>query len=329
MKKNVCLLILLLQLYFSSAFAEGIVVAVSEQVKVGSPVITLGELAEISGSDTERIQNLRQLKLGAAPLPGSSFVLTKEVIDMRLGASGVDLSGVAWNIPNAVTVIGDSQVISGQLLIDKAVAAIRSQVGSDVGLDDLTISSVGQVQDAIVPPGSLAFTTTLPYGIRYNTPTTVTVDINVNERSITKVRLKFDVKLYRQVIIATREMNAREILTEDCLRYERMDIGHLPAGFVTDKTKIAGLMTRRTVTPGMVLTNSMVNRPAIVKQGSMVTLVAYIGNMKVTAGGQAMQNGCEGQLIRVLNVNSKRIVFGKILDEGTVQVLTYNGASNS
>jgi flagella basal body P-ring formation protein FlgA len=330
MGKKVCLLILLqLSFLFSSVFAEGMVVTISEQARVDGTIIKLGDLAEISGDNAERIQNLRQLKLGAAPLPGSSFVLTKEVIDMRLGAAGADLSGIVWQIPNNVTVTGNSQLVSGQLLIDKAVAAIRSQVGSGVEIDDLTISSVGQVQDVVAPPGNLAFNTSLLYGIRYNTPTTVTVGININERGFAKVGLRFDVKLYRQVIVAAREIDAREIITDDCLRYERMDIGHLAAGFVTDKSKIVGLMTRRQVTPGMVLTDSMVDKPAIVKRGSMVTLLARMGNMEVTTGGQAMQDGCEGQLIRVLNVNSKKIVFGKILNESTVQVLTYNGALNS
>jgi len=329
MSKKVWLLILLLQFCCSSVFAEGIVVTISEQAKVDGTIITLGQLAEISGGDAEQMQNLRQLKLGASPLPGSSFVLTKDIINMRLGAAGANFSGITWQIPNSVTVIGNSQIVSGQTLIDKAVAAIKSQVGSDAGIDNLTISSIGQVKDIVAPLGNLVFSTSLPYGVRYNTITTVNVDVNVNERGFAKVGLKFDVNLYSQVVVAAREINARELFTDDGLRYERMDIGHLPAGFVTDKNKILGLMARRQITPGMVMTNSIIIKPVLIKRGSVVNLIALTGNMEVTAPGIAMQDGYEGQLIRIKNSNSNKIVLGKVIDENKVQVLTYKSAAIS
>lgn len=329
MGKKICLLLLLQFCFcFHSAFAEGLVVVIAEQARVDGTIITLGELAQISGGDPEKIQNLRQLNLGTAPIPGSSFVLTKEVITMRLAAAGIDLSGNNWQIPTSVTVIGNSQLVSEQTLINKAISAIRSQVGSSVGSDDLMITSVGHVQDVVVPLGNIVLSTSLPYGIRYNVPSTVTVSVNVNERVFAKVALRFDVKLYRQVAVAARQVNAHEIFTDDSLRYERMDSGQLAAGFVIDKNKIVGLMARRPVTPGMVVTDSMVNKPIIIKRGSAVTLLARIASMEVTAIGQAMQDGCEGQLIRVQNANSNRIVLGKVLNESTVEVLTYKGISN-
>jgi flagella basal body P-ring formation protein FlgA len=325
MGKRICLL-LLLQLCFwcNLAFAEGVVVTIAEQAKVDGTTITLGDLAQITGSDAEKIQNLRQLNMGVAPLPGSSFVLTKEVITMRLeAAAGADFGAITWNIPANVAVIGKSQSISGQTLVNKAITAIRSQVGSSVSSEDLVITSVGRVQDVVAPLGNLVINTSLPYGIRYNTPTTVMVAINVNERVFSKVGLKFDVKLYRQVAVAARDVNAHEIFTDDSLRYERMDTGQLPAGFVTNKNKILGLMARRQITPGMVVTDSMVNKPVFVKRGNLITLLAHIGSMEVTSSGQAMQDGTEGQLIRVLNVNSNKAVFGRVINESTVQVLPF------
>lgn len=329
MGKKICLLILL-QLYIGlgSVFAEGVLVAIPEQVRVDGTIITLGEVAQISGGDTERIQSLRQLKLGNAPVPGGSFSMTKEVLEMRIAATGMDITGVTWQIPSSVTVTGNSQLVSEQTLIDRAIMAIRSQVGLRVNREDLIISSAGHVSDVIAPIGNLMLSTSLPYGIRYNTPTTVAIAVSVNDRGFTKVGLKFDVKLYRQVAVASREVNAHEIFTDDSLRYERMDTGLLAAGFVTDKNKILGLMSRRQVTPGMVITDSMVNKPPIVKRGSAVTLVARVGNMEVSAIGQAMQDGSEGQLIRVSNVNSNKIVLARVLDESTVQVLTNRGSIN-
>ena len=328
MGRKICLIILLeLCFCWNLAFAEGTVISIAEQARVDGAIITLGDLAEITGADAEKKQRLRQLRLGNAPLPGSSLVLTKEILDMRLAATGTDLSGITWQVPSSITITSNSQQISGQILTDKAIAAIRSQIGPNVSNEDLSIAAMGARQDIAAPVGKVTINTSLPYGVRYNTPTTVTMVVSVNEREFTKVGLKFDVKLYRQVAVAARQISAREILTDDNLRFQRMDVGKLGTGYYTDKNRVLGLMVRRQLTPGIVLIDSMVNKPAIVKRGSVVTLVARIGSMEVTATGQAMQDGIEGQLIRVQNANSNKIVLGKVLDESTIQVLTYKSAS--
>jgi len=318
-------LLMLLQmcLLMSSTFAAGITIVVAPEVSIEGTVMTLGQLSEISGDDTPWVNSLRQLKLGSAPPPGSSIVLTKELLDMRLAATGSNFSGIVWKIPDSITVTTRSQSISGQVLLDNAILAIAERSGSSVSSGELSITPIGSVQDIVIPMGDIVLTKDLPYGIHYNTPTTVQMTINVNGQVFTKKTLRFDVKLYRPVAVATSQVSPGEILTTDKLRYERMDTGRLGSGYYTDLNKVLGLATRRSLTPGMVITDSMVNKPVLIKRGSIVNLVARIGSMEVTAAGQAMQDGREGELIRVQNINSTKIISAKVLDANTVQVLTY------
>jgi len=285
--------------------------------------MTLGQLAEISGDDVEWVNSLRQLKLGSAPPLGSSIVLTKEVLNMRLRATGSDFSGIIWKIPDAVTVTTNSQSVSGQALIDKAVVAIEEQIGHSAKREDFTITPVGNMQDIIIPGGNVMLSSTVPYGVRYNTTTSVAVTVTVNGQLFSKVGLNFDVKLYNQVVVVNNQISLGEILTTDNVRYERMEIGRLGPGYSTNLSKVLGLAARRSLTPGMVVIDSMMTKPLLIKQGNMVNIAAYMGSMEVIAAGKAMQDGCAGQLIRVQNINSARIIFAKVLDESTVQVLTY------
>lgn len=317
------LILLQLWLLIAAANAEGITIVMSPEVRVEGAFITLGQLADISGDDMTRVSSLRQLKLGSAAAPGSSIVLTKELLGMRLAATGSDFRDIEWKIPDTVKVTTDFQVISGQALIDKAIVDLEGQAGLRASSGDLRITPIGSVQDIIVPRGQIVLTSYLPYGIRYNTPTTAQITIHVNNQVFTKINLKFNSKLYRQVAVATSQIAPGEILTTDKLRYERMDTGRLGTGYFTDMNKVLGLVTKRSLTPGMVVTDGMVNKPVLIKRGSLVNIVARIGSMEVTAAGQAMQNGHEGELIRVQNINSKKIISAKVLDEGTVQVLTY------
>lgn len=315
-------MVLQLWLLIAPANAEGIKIVIYPEVHVEEAFITLGQLADISGDDVTRVSSLRQLKLGSAAAPGSSIVLTKELMGMRLAATGSDFSNIEWAIPDAVKVTTRSQMISGQALIEKAVVAIKDQAGLRAS-GDLSIVSIGSVQDVITPLGQSVLTSSLPYGIRYNTPTTVQMTIHVNGQVFTKTSLKFEVKLYRQVAVATNPISSGEILTIDKLRYERMDTGRLGPGYFTDIDKVLGLVTRRSLTPGMVVTDAMVNKSVLIKRDSVVNIIARIGSMEVTAAGRAMQDGSEGQLVRVQNINSTKIISAKVLDASTVQVLTY------
>ena len=113
------------------------------------------------------------------------------------------------------------------------------------------------------------------------------------------------------------------------LRSERMDIGKLGAGYYTDLNKVVGLASRRSLKPGMVLIDSMLVKPVLVKRGAAVNIVARIGSLEVTALGQAMQDGTQGQLIKVQNVNSAKFISARVLDGTTVQVLTYKSNVNN
>lgn len=324
MLNKICLLILLqLWCMINLVFAESITIVVVPETRVEGAVITLGQIAEISGEDSGRVRSLEQLKLGNAPLPGGSLVLTKDLLNMRLANTGADLTGIAWKIPDSVLVTASSQSISRQTLIDKAIATTRAQAGLNVGNGDIIITPNGNVSDLLVPVGNIQLVATMPYGIRYNMPTSVIVTVNVNGQQFTKVPINMDVKQYREVIVSADQINLNGIFSAGNLRYERMDIGKLSAGYFTDINKVVGLASRRALKPGMVINDSMVIKPILIKRGAIVNIVARVGGLEVTAMGQAMQDGSEGQLIRVQNVNSFKFISARVLDGSTVQVLTY------
>jgi len=315
---------MVLQLWFmmGSVFAEGITVVVSPDARVEGSFITLGQLAEISGDDTLRVKSLSQLKLGSAPLPGSSIVLTRELFNIRLANAGSDFSGITWQIPDSVTVTASSQSISGQTLVDKAIVATKEQVDLHVG-GDFTVAANSSVQDLLVPVGKVELTTYFTYGIRYNVPTVVAMGVSVNGQLFTKVPIKLDVKQYKKVVVAGDQISPADIFSTGNLRYERMDIGKLSYGYFTDMNKVLGLAARHSLNQGVVITDSVVIKPTVIKRGAAVNIVARMGNMEVTAMGQALQDGMQGQVIRVQNVNSNKIISVKVLDGTTVEALMY------
>lgn len=218
---------------------------------------------------------------------------------------------------------GETQIVSANTLTSAAFVTIRDRAGVSADSDDLKITVLGYPRDLDLPAGALTLAVDLPYGIRYNVPTTANVTVNVDGTTITVVTLKFQVKLYQQVVVAARSISNGDILSTDNLSYSRMDVGRLNSGYYTGIDKLLGLISRRNMTTGTAINQYMISKPTVVKRGNAVKVIARVGGIEVTTVGQAMQDGYEGQLIKVQNVNSGKILSAKVLDTGSVEVITY------
>lgn len=312
-------LIILCMLVAPAAWAAAIVIVTPEQT-VNGPVLTLGEIAQITGENEAKVSALKALRLGAAPKPGGRLVLTRELLGARLAASGADLTGITWSVPENIVIAANSQVVAGQKMADTAFAALVKRLNS--AEDKRQIELVSFSDDVAAPVGEIRLNAEFPYGIRKSGPTVVNVIITCDGRIYDKVSLRYNVKVLEDIVIASKPIAPNELLTAENLTYQRTDVARLPSAYLTDISKLAGLSAKRPIAAGTLVTDSLLKKPILVKRGTNVAISAHSGAIAITASGQALQDGAEGQVIRVQNTNSKRIVTAKVMGEGLVQIIT-------
>ncbi|MDR3562506.1 MAG: flagellar basal body P-ring formation chaperone FlgA [Negativicutes bacterium] len=298
------------------------VVVNPENTLTGGQMI-LGDLATVNGDDPVKTKALHDLKLGNTPQAGSRQVLTADMLVARLKASGADFGSATWQIPPSITIIAAGQAVSGETLQATATAAIRQRLGGSEPAE-VVATDYGTLHDVMVPPGAVTFRVELPYGVRFLTSTTTNIVISVDGRPYTTLSLRFIVKAYRNVVVATRNLPAGEVLSSDNLRLERWDVGRL-TGYSTDSSKLLGLRTRRPIIAGQPIAEAAIEKPPLVKHGSAVTILAQVDGITASASGLALQEGSEGAVIRVQNLNSNKIVSARVIDGTTVQVILYSG----
>lgn len=81
-----------------------------------------------------------------------------------------------------------------------------------------------------------------------------------------------------------------------------------------------GQQMRRTIYAGAKLNPSHVDKPTLVKRNTRINMVYRIGRLEMTASGRALDEGGAGDIISVMNLDSKRRVEGLILTNGSVEV---------
>ena len=302
-----------------TVFAANLTIAVRPESEVKGPWLTLGDIADVSGDSAERVKLFRELPLGDAPKPGTTEYLTPASLEPKLAANRVDFAAITWSVPPQLKITTRSQTVSGRQLAEAAQSFLtQTAAGSTVTLLDLPT-------DLPAPVGKLELVPELYGVIRYAGQTTVQVAVRSDGRSFVKVPVQFEVRRLLDVVVATTNLNAGDILTEQSVRLERMDAGKLAAGYLTELDKAIGLQVRYALPPGSVIGERNLTRPILIKRGENVKIVARVGELEVVANGVTFAQGAAGDLVRVQNLVTKKFLTGRVQNDKSVLVLNQPG----
>lgn len=312
---------LLLALVLVPVPAWALAVQLPDSVTVNGPTLCLGDVAYIYGDDAAQVAAWQKLPLGAAPAPGASQVLTNDTIRQRLLAAGQDLSGVDWQGAPQVNITAASQTIDTDALTAAARQALLAQL--TLPPQDVTVAVRRAPPPVVAPPGTVELAAVVPSSLRFGAPVAVEVNVRVNDALVRSVPVLFDVTGYIAVVTAQRPLAARTILGANDVALVRQRVEELPPGYFTSLSQVLGQSLRRPVGMGTVLSRGSVVPPVVVHRGGSVVIEARVNGIEVHAAGVALNDGAQGQVIRVQNVASRRILPARVVDATTVRVIAF------
>jgi flagella basal body P-ring formation protein FlgA len=108
---------------------------------------------------------------------------------------------------------------------------------------------------------------------------------------------------------------AEEVLGEHSFRQSQVG-----KGFVDSRSMLIGKVARRTLLPNQPIPLNAIANVDIVTRGTPVQLVFRQAGLVITAYASPLQDGSEGDLVRVRNADSGAIVVGVVQADGTVRV---------
>jgi flagella basal body P-ring formation protein FlgA len=147
-----------------------------------------------------------------------------------------------------------------------------------------------------------------------------TVGVKCTGRKPWSMYLPVRVSMYRNVLIATRQLLRGELLQPADVKLASRDLAELPYGYVDDLPASLGMKLKRRVTAGTALTPTMLKKPQVISRGQRITILADSGRMQVRMAGKALAHGAVGDRIAVQNVSSKQKLEGVITASGEVRV---------
>ncbi len=89
---------------------------------------------------------------------------------------------------------------------------------------------------------------------------------------------------------------------------------------ITDPRQLIGQEPKATLRPGTPIRTAELQRPILVQRNSMVSIILKTPYMNLTTQGKALEDGGQGDIIRVTNLQSKRTIEATVDGPGTVSV---------
>ena len=122
-------------------------------------------------------------------------------------------------------------------------------------------------------------------------------------------------------VVARHEIARGRKLTADDLESVHGEIANVPMRRLPTAVELVGAKALRPMDAGTTVLPGFVLRRRAVEPGDRVTATAAGGAVEVTAEFTAADGGAIGDVIRVVNPETKRFVRGRIVKEGLVEVV--------
>jgi flagella basal body P-ring formation protein FlgA len=134
--------------------------------------------------------------------------------------------------------------------------------------------------------------------------------------------LRFTGTLFEGVeaAVLTRPLGRGEIVKAADVTIERRPKSEVANDTIASLDQIVGFSARQALRAGQVLRRGDVLKADVVQRNDAVTLVYEVPGIVLTVRGKAVDAGAEGDVIGVLNVQTKRTVQGTVAGPGRVIV---------
>lgn len=130
-----------------------------------------------------------------------------------------------------------------------------------------------------------------------------------------------------EVPVLNRCKSSNQVIAESDITYMLVRSDRVHRDIIVDVQDLIGQAPRRTIRDGVPIRIGDVRHPVMIDKGSIVTMVLETPTMILTAKGRALEEGSDGDTIRITNSQSSSVVEAVVVGAGMVRVRSYARAA--
>jgi flagella basal body P-ring formation protein FlgA len=282
-------------------------IVTDDVVRIGDLIDNAGIVADVpifrapDPGTTGRVSAARVIEaVEAHALVGLSAKGIREISVTRPGrqvASGAIEAGVAAALATRYG-LGDAKDIEVRFDMPPSPVNIDANASGTVGVEQLTYLARSGRFEAIV---------------------------EVAGNDTRRMRLSGTALATAEVVTVNRALSRGALVRTSDIAIERRPRVQITPDMLTDPAQAVGRAARNTINAGRPLRGTDLTKPHLVQRNDFVTLIYEVPGITLTMRGKANEPGTEGDVVEVLNMQSKRLVHGVVTGQGRVVVSAITG----
>jgi flagellar basal body P-ring formation protein FlgA len=148
----------------------------------------------------------------------------------------------------------------------------------------------------------------------------ITLEIKVDGIFQKRIGINSRVMVSQEVVKTTRQIKKGEIFTTDNIHIETIKTERLLGNTIKNIKDALGYEAVNYLPNGRYLLRRSMKKPALGSKGNKIMILAQRGGMKITTPGILKEDGYKDAMVQVLNIESKKIIYGRLVDSNTVKV---------
>jgi len=277
---------------------------------ISGPTVSLADL--VDG------ENLPTDGLFQAPAPGQTGLIRASRIVEAAQKAGIRT--VLGGATGSVMVTRHGRKLDATA-IDTAIKRAITAKG-EIDQPEYTLASGATLPDIYVEDGARGTPLVSDLKIdRSSLSFTATLTVQ-DSASLSKdpVRLEGKIADFVTIAVTTREIGKNDIFTAGDLRIEKRDRKAVAGLNLPKPSLLIGQAAKIELAAGSIVTDELVTRPMLVEKGMAVSVTYAAGGLRLTLRGKANESGGMGDMISILNPQSKKVIFATVIAPGAVAI---------
>jgi len=300
------------------ASSQGTQIKILSRSEVNQETIRLGAISEIQSHTWEETKKIGDISIGPAPIFGRIRNIRKIDIIEKLRQNRIDLSNLQIESPEEIKVIRSFVKISKEEIEKNVLSEIKR-----VGLWDDEYIKIKKVQvgnGVTLPKGSITYQIELSQKYNSKGPVLLPVTIKVGEHFEKEITATVYREIFADVVVTKNSLRRYQTISKNDIHLKKMDMSKISSNIILDCNEVLGKRTKRAIYPKTALRADLVEWPPIIRRNDIVTIIAEIGNLRVTTVGEAQERGRKGERIKVINTDSGEKIYARVVDIKTVRI---------
>jgi len=298
--------IFLIFLFFFNLASGNTVIHLKKGVIIEKSEVKLSDIALIRSDSSSFSKYLNSLTVKKDLRPGDVFTLTQKQLKNLLVKNYINLSDVI--IKGEQTVIKRKIIKLDRVRIEKKVRAFLKKRYPNIKVNEIRFS----YREKIFPTSYQ-----LILDERSKTPSYIylTGKVVSEGKPVERINISVRYREFADVVFAKRDILKGETITTEDIFIKKTE---KKAGYATDLKSVVGARAKTNIPSGKPLKITMIEPTYPVKKRSYVKVIYDRNGIKIEITGVALENGLKGQVIKVKNPSTGKVLSCRVLGKDTV-----------